>query len=174
MESRRRLSLHLRSLRRLSHRQVEWHQHPGRNLHVVRRSLELLQLRQLDLPAFLRLFEYSLVFQWDAYPDLSERQAEDRAWFINGWQSYGKFNKQPGVGLQVLWRPNGWFSVLGNQYYGADTLGSSDRKRYHTDDSIIVKYHDDPSALLSKAAVSLTIDAGCESGGGVSCTGGSS
>ena len=94
-------------------------------------------------------------------------------WFINGWQSYGKFNKQPGVGLQILWRPNGWFSILGNQYYGADTLGNENRKRYHTDDSIMVKYHDNPNALLSKAAVSLTVDAGCESGGGVSCTGGS-
>src|SRR5262245_56087746 len=28
-------------------------------------------------------------------------------WLINGWQSYGKFNHAPGVGGQVLWRPNG-------------------------------------------------------------------
>src|SRR4029077_11404151 len=44
-------------------------------------------------------------------------------WIVNGWQSYGKFNKAPGVGLQVLWRPTWWLSVLGNQYYGTDTLG---------------------------------------------------
>jgi len=62
-------------------------------------------------------------------------------WFINGWQSYGKFNSTPGVGLQVLWRPNGSFSLLGNQYYGKDTLGNSDRKRFHTDDSVMMKYH---------------------------------
>jgi hypothetical protein len=93
-------------------------------------------------------------------------------WFVNGWQSYGKFNSTPGVGLQVLWRPNGWLSLLGNQYYGADTLGNPDRKRFHTDDSFMVKYHDAPAAFLSKAAASLTIDAGCEWGGGVSCSGG--
>src|SRR5258707_7921269 len=37
-------------------------------------------------------------------------------WFTNGWQSYGRFNGRPGFGLQLLWRPNGWLSVLGNQY----------------------------------------------------------
>jgi len=93
-------------------------------------------------------------------------------WLVNGWQSYGKFNNAPGVGLQILWRPNGWLSILGNQYYGADTLGLEDRKRLHTDDSIMMKYHDNPSAAISKAAFSLTVDAGCETGGGVQCTGG--
>ena len=27
-------------------------------------------------------------------------------WLINGWQSYGMFNQQPGVGGQVLWTPD--------------------------------------------------------------------
>src|SRR5262249_47221757 len=94
-------------------------------------------------------------------------------WFINGWQSYGMFNSTPGLGLQVLWRPAGWLSILGNQYWGADTLGNSDRMRIHTDDSIQVKYLDRPESFLSKAAFTFTIDAGCEYGGGVSCTGGS-
>jgi hypothetical protein len=93
-------------------------------------------------------------------------------WIINGWQSYGMFNEQPGVGLQVLWRPEGWFSLLSNSYWGADALGIPHRQRYHSDDSIQIKYFDDPKAdLLSKAAFSLTLDAGCENGGGVSCTG---
>ena len=91
-------------------------------------------------------------------------------WFVNGWQSYGKFNNTPGLGLQVLWRPNGSLSLLGNQYFGADTLGNPDRKRIHTDDSVMVKYYDEGGR---KAAASLTVDAGCEYGGGVSCTGGS-
>ena len=95
-------------------------------------------------------------------------------WLVNGWQSYGKFNSAPGVGLQVLWRPTGKLSILGNQYVGEDTLGNPRRRRYHTDDSIMVKYHDDPSGFISKAAWSLTIDAGCETGGGVSCKDGSS
>jgi hypothetical protein len=91
-------------------------------------------------------------------------------WFINGWQSYGRFNKTPGIGVQVLWRPNGSFSVLGNQYYGADTLGNPGRKRIHSDNSVMLKYYDKGGV---KAAASLTLDAGCEYGGGVSCTGGS-
>ena len=93
-------------------------------------------------------------------------------WFINGWQSYGKFNNRPGIGTEILWRPNGWLSIVGNQYaLGADTLGIKDRIRYHTDDSIQIKYYDNPSRLMDKAALTFTIDAGCESGGGVSCFG---
>ena len=93
-------------------------------------------------------------------------------WFVNGWQSYGKFNKRPGVGGQILWRPNGWLSILGNQYaLGRDTLGVTGRTRFHTDDSIQIKYYDTPDKMLDKAAFSLTVDAGCESGGGVSCFG---
>ena len=95
-------------------------------------------------------------------------------WFMNGWQAYGRFNNRPGVGGQILWRPNGWLSILGNQYaLGADALGVPGRIRYHTDDSIQVKYYDRPERLLDKAAFSLTGDAGCEHGGGVSCAGNS-
>jgi hypothetical protein len=89
-------------------------------------------------------------------------------WLVNGWQSYGKFNNAPGLGLQVVWRPTGSFSILGNQYYGYDTLGNEHRMRLHTDDSVMLKYHDAPDAAISKAAASLTVDAGAESGGGVS------
>jgi hypothetical protein len=91
-------------------------------------------------------------------------------WFTNGWQSYGRFNHRPGFGMQILWRPNGWLSVLGNQYaFGEETLGVPGRVRYHTDDSIEIKYYDKPENFLSKMAFSLTGDAGCEHGGGVSC-----
>jgi Putative beta-barrel porin-2, OmpL-like. bbp2 len=88
-------------------------------------------------------------------------------WLVNGWQAYGRFADAPGLGLQVLWRPTGKLSVLGNQYFGKDTLGNEERKRFHTDDSIMIKYHDDPDHGVSKAAASLTVDAGAESGGGV-------
>jgi putative OmpL-like beta-barrel porin-2 len=93
-------------------------------------------------------------------------------WFINGWQTYGKFNRAPGVGGQVLWRPNDKLSLVFNNYIGTDTLGNPGRKRFHTDDSIQVKYYDQPDKTLSKAAFSFTFDAGCEYGGGVSCHGG--
>jgi hypothetical protein len=93
-------------------------------------------------------------------------------WIINGWQSYGKFNHAPGLGGQIAWRPNGSVAVIANNYWGTDTLGNPDRKRVHTDDSIEVKYYDKPDASLSKAAFTVTFDAGCEFGGGVSCSGG--
>src|SRR5947209_2431628 len=93
-------------------------------------------------------------------------------WFTNGWQSYGRFNARPGFGMQVLWRPNGWLSVLGNQYaLGEEAFGVSGRVRYHSDDSIEIKYYDRPEDLLSKMAFSLTGDIGCEHGGGVACMG---
>lgn len=91
-------------------------------------------------------------------------------WIVNGWQSYGRFNNRPGLGMQILWRPNGWFSILGNQYaLGEDALGVPGRVRYHTDDSVEVKYYDRPENSLDKMAFSLTGDLGCEHGGGVSC-----
>ena len=94
-------------------------------------------------------------------------------WLINGWQSYGMFNSTPGVGAQILWRPTGSVSVLSNNYYGRDWLGIPDRRRVHTDNSIEIKYHDNPARFYSKGAFSLTADAGCESGGGVACRGSS-
>jgi hypothetical protein len=98
-------------------------------------------------------------------------------WLINGWQSYGKFNKQPGVGGQVLYRPNGRTAMVFNNYYGTDVLGLPDRKRFHTDDSIQIKEYANKDGMLDVAAMSLTIDAGCEWGGdnenaGVSCRNG--
>ena len=95
-------------------------------------------------------------------------------WLVNGWQSYGRFNHRPGVGMQILWRPNGRLSILGNQYaLGEDALGVPGRVRYHTDDSLQYMYYSNPSHLLDKAAFSITGDMGCEHGGGVSCTGNS-
>ena len=93
-------------------------------------------------------------------------------WIINGWQSYGRYNGRLGFGGQVLYRPTGWLEVLSNNYgAGADALGIPNRTRYHTDNSIEVKYYDHPEHFLDKMALSLTGDAGCETGGGVNCTG---
>jgi hypothetical protein len=87
-------------------------------------------------------------------------------WLINGWQAYGMFNETPGAGVQIRWSPTEWLSIVGNQYGGRDTLGLPDRQRIHTDDSIMVRLWNRPhSRGLSKAAASLTFDAGCEFGG---------
>jgi hypothetical protein len=95
-------------------------------------------------------------------------------WIVNGWQSYGVFNNRLGLGLQVLWRPNGYVSVLSNSYaVGRDTLGVPGRTRFHSDNSIQLKYYDRAEKFFEKAAFSLTVDLGCESGGGVSCFGNS-
>src|ERR1700722_6396048 len=91
-------------------------------------------------------------------------------WFTNGWQSYGRFNNRPGFGMQILWRPNGWFSILGNQYaLGEDAFNTPGCVRYHTDDSVEVKYYDNKEKFMDKMAFSFTGDLGCEHGGGVSC-----
>ena len=95
-------------------------------------------------------------------------------WLVNGWQSYGMFNEAPGIGTQILYRPSGAVSLLSNSYYGRDWLGIPDRWRVHTDNSLQVKYRDAPHSVIDKSAFSLTADAGCESGGGVSCAGGPS
>ncbi|HYM61989.1 MAG TPA: outer membrane beta-barrel protein, partial [Thermoanaerobaculia bacterium] len=99
---------------------------------------------------------------------------KEEIWLTNGWQSYGMFNDAPGIGSQTLWRPNGNWSFLSNNYfYGKDTLGNKSRKRAHSDSSVEWKYRDAPSSTMSKSALSFTFDIGCEYGGGVSCTGGS-
>jgi hypothetical protein len=93
-------------------------------------------------------------------------------WIINGWQSYGRFANTPGIGAQVLWRPTSSLSLVSNNYWGHDALGVPGRERIHTDDSIQVKYYDSPGSALDKGAFTVTIDAGCETGGGVVCSGG--
>jgi hypothetical protein len=91
-------------------------------------------------------------------------------WIINGWQSYGVFNEMPGLGAQILWRPTGSFSLVSNEYFGADTLGAPNEFRWHSDNSVQYKYFDRPGTL-SRGAFSITLDAGCQNGDGVSCTG---
>jgi hypothetical protein len=109
-------------------------------------------------------------------------------WIINGWQSYGRFNKNLGFGGQILWQPNENLKLVFNNYgVGEDNLAYSlpggppnpirNANRVHTDDSIEYKFYDNKmnGKGLSKAAFSLTLDAGCEYGGGVgglSCTSG--
>lgn len=89
-------------------------------------------------------------------------------WIINGWQSYGMFNKQPGVGGNITWCPNENIKMLTNDYYGADAGGVPQRKRFHSDNSLLVRYLNKPQSKgISKMAFSLTADFGLEKGGGV-------
>jgi hypothetical protein len=91
-------------------------------------------------------------------------------WIINGWQSYAKFNKHPGLGGQVLWIPNDSLKLVANTYaVGQDNLSTGSGQpnnggnplasagqpnpnapfidytkvqRFHEDDSIVWKYYD--------------------------------
>jgi hypothetical protein len=94
-------------------------------------------------------------------------------WFINGWQSYASANHTPGLGGQLKWTPTSYINVISNNYgLGQDDLFTPHRERIHTDNSVEVKYFDRPDREhLDKMAFSLTGDAGCEFGGGVSCYG---
>jgi hypothetical protein len=93
-------------------------------------------------------------------------------WIINGWQSYGVFNEMPGLGLQLQYRPTTWFALVASTYFGKDTAANDGRWRVHSDDSVLVKYFENPGGIVSRAAFSVTFDIGCENGGGVSCAGG--
>lgn len=95
-------------------------------------------------------------------------------WIINGWQSYGRFGTKPGLGGQILYRPAPWISLVFNNYgMGEDTLWTGNvplgRSRFHSDNSVEIKYYDRPNQFVDKMAFSLTGDLGCEYGGGVSC-----
>lgn len=89
-------------------------------------------------------------------------------WIINGWQSYGKFNSMPGFGGSITYCPNSNIKVVSNNYYGTDAAGLPDRKRFHSDNSFLMRYVNRPDAKgISRAAFSLTGDIGFEKGGGV-------
>jgi hypothetical protein len=108
-------------------------------------------------------------------------------WIINGWQSYARFNGHLGFGGQILWQPTGSFKLVLNNYgVGEDNLQNyppgelingvpvnfAKTSRFHTDDSIEVKYYDNPDNGngISKMAFTFTADAGCQYGGGITCT----
>jgi Putative beta-barrel porin-2, OmpL-like. bbp2 len=90
-------------------------------------------------------------------------------WLINGWQTYGKFNEMPGFGMQLLWRPVEWFEALSNDYVGWDTQDNPGRMRFHSDNSVEVRYYKNPKRddFFTQAAFSITGDIGGENGDGV-------
>ena len=95
-------------------------------------------------------------------------------WLINGWQTYGKFNEMPGFGAQTNYRPFEWLSVLSNDYIGWDTQNSPGRVRFHSDNSVNLRYINAPGdAIIKRAAFSVTADIGGEQGNGVTPWGGS-
>lgn len=96
------------------------------------------------------------------------RHLKIEPWLINGWQSYGKFNSMPGIGGNITWVPNSNLKVLTNNYYGTDAAGIPQRKRFHSDNSVLLRYYHQPrSGGITQMAFSFTGDVGFEKGGGV-------
>ena len=94
-------------------------------------------------------------------------------WYINGWQTYAKYNGRPGLGGQILWRPTGNWDFVWNTYtLGRDVLGNPKRSRYHADWSQEWKFYENPNKLMHRMGMTITEDFGCETGGGVVCKGG--
>jgi len=88
-------------------------------------------------------------------------------WFINGWQTYGRYNSKPGLGGQILYRPKPWLDFVWNNYgVGQDDAGFPGRTRIHADYSGQIKFYDNPNKMLDKIAFTVTGDLGCEMGGG--------
>lgn len=90
-------------------------------------------------------------------------------WIINGWQSYGKFNSMPGLGGSITYMStNSNLKLITNNYYGTDAAGIPQRKRFHSDNSLLMRYYSNPNAKgVTRMAFSLTGDIGYEKGGGV-------
>jgi hypothetical protein len=87
-------------------------------------------------------------------------------WVMNGYQTYGKWNKNSSVGLSNYWRPREYLGFVANFYYGTDTKDDPNRKRFHHDDSILLRYFNRPqSAGISKMAFSLNSHYGAQFGG---------
>lgn len=90
-------------------------------------------------------------------------------WLINGWQSYGRYNKQPGLGGSITYlSSNSNMKLISNNYYGNDAAGINNRKRFHSDNSLLYRYYNRPTAKgIKRMAFSVTGDFGSEKGGGV-------
>ena len=78
-------------------------------------------------------------------------------WFINGWQTYGRYNSKPGLGGQILYRPKPWLDFVWNNYgVGQDDAGFPGRTRIHADYSAQIKFYDNPNKMLDKIAFMLS------------------
>ena len=89
-------------------------------------------------------------------------------WVVNGWQSYSKFSEAPGGGLSLNYRPREWLSLVSNDYFGVETRGDPGRVRFHTDNTLQLRYlQRKGSPPVTRAALTATIDYGFEQGGAV-------
>jgi hypothetical protein len=154
-----------------------------------------LNIQVGDFLSFIGLFSYYSFDNWTYQPSYVSsntpwfftgmraqlfltNKLKFEPWLINGWQTYAKYNGREGVGGQILWRPTGSWDLVWNTYtLGRDTLGNDNRSRYHADWSQEWKFFEKADGKgFHRAAMTMTEDFGCEtggsavSGGQVSCT----
>jgi hypothetical protein len=97
------------------------------------------------------------------FPSMKLKQ---EIWIINGWQTYGKFNNMPGLGSQTTWSPRESIRVVSNNYFGTDVGNNTKCFRFHSDNSFLLRYFNNPTGKVSKGAISITADMGFQEGGG--------
>ena len=88
-------------------------------------------------------------------------------WITNGWQSYGKYNQGFGFGGSIMYRPKEFLDFVTNGYLGHDTQDAVNRTRYHSDNTVQIRFYKSPVTFISMEAISLTGDVGWEIGDGV-------
>jgi Putative beta-barrel porin-2, OmpL-like. bbp2 len=146
-----------------------------------------LNIQVGDFLSFIGLFSYYSFDNWTYQPSyvssntpwfftgmraqfFPTNKLKIEPWFVNGWQTYAKYNGRHGVGGQILWRPTGNLDFVWNTYaLGRDVLGNNKRSRYHADWSQEWKFYENPNKLMHRMAMTVTEDFGCETGGGVVC-----
>ena len=133
--------------------------------------------------SYIGLFSYYNFDNWTYQPSYV---SSNTPWFFNGvrvqWFPTNKLkiepwiiNGHPGFGGQILYMPKEWLKLVSNEYgFGEDNLGLPKTQRVHTDNSIELRYYNNPNNGngISKKALSFTADAGRQYGGGITCTGG--
>ncbi|MCW3124656.1 MAG: beta-barrel porin-2 [Bacteroidetes bacterium] len=95
------------------------------------------------------------------------RKLKMEVWLINGWQSYGKFNTMPGFGYQLTWSPRENVRLVTNNYFGTDVANNPHAYRFHTDNSLQIRYYNQEQGRFSRAAFCVTGDLGFQKGGGL-------
>ena len=85
-----------------------------------------------------------------------EREAKDRAVVHQRLAVVRQVQRPPGPGRPDPVAPDRWISIIWQQLSGRRHAGQPGSHALHTDNSIQVKYYDNRSAFVSKAAFSLT------------------
>jgi len=117
----------------------------------VRRLFSYYQFDNWGLPAFVCLLQTPWFFTGVRVQIFPTEHLKIEPWFVNGWQHYGRFNNRPGFGFNSCGGRRGGSRSSEIILAREDALNTPGRVRYHTDDSIEVKYYDKPDNFVSQA-----------------------